>query len=530
MSGPRDDTLKKAQTKLSNLLTSLTSATAMTPERPTSSPVREPGDPQSPTIRVEKQQADPKLIDVLNRLASSLKMPFPNQTPNMLGKSAAFPFPNQLPQPVTLPPTPPGPNQQTPTPKLPTPQGPQQVATPAPKLPVMSQGPMPVAATPTKDDNRTGALPTVQEMMTLLTRAMKDGLKKQEDAAKTAPTWREKIFGTAAKEGPTEQEKTERVKAAKAKVVEAEEAVKTLPKKVERHEGKVAQAQDSYDNLPEGKRKERAKVRLEKAQEGMSEVKAKMQSAPEALKSAKDALGKAEGLGVGKDAVPGMVGNLTGDLKQEGAGGMAGLMKMKEGAGKVLSGAGKDSAGATLGGTASAVGGGVGMAVGAMGGGPVGAAVVGGLTKLATASFEAVDKLRGWADTLHESNMRFKEFSAAMAQVAANQEVREMQESQRRGDRRSGAAEKLADAKQDLNETLSPIFDAFDNIISTGLTEVIKVVTFGVQLLKRIVDPAEIFFGKQNDKDAGTEVTVPDWIESSIRDDFDNNTKNFNNW
>jgi hypothetical protein len=516
MNDRRDDTLKNSMAALNRALTSITSTTAMTADKPTSSQPREPAAPQSPNIRIN-QQADPKLIDVLKKVAESLKPMTLNRPPNVLDKTSAFPFPNQLPQPVTLPKT--------------LPQPPQQQQTPTPKTPSMPTGPMPVAPTQrTKDVNQTGALPSVQEFMASLIKAVRAGIEKQE-AVKPAPSWRERLFGTEAKPGVTEKEKTEKVNEAKTRVAKAEETVKNLPKKVERQEIKVAQAQDAYDRLPDNsKRKERAKVRLEKAQEGLTEVKEKMQAAPEALKSAKAALGQAEGMEVGKEAMPGMVGNLVGDLKKEGAGGMAGAMKMKDGLGKIAGGAGKDSAGASLGGMAEAAGGAAGMVAGAVGG-PAGSAFVGGLTKMATVTFEAVDKLRGWADTLHESNMRFKEFSAAMANVAANQEVREMMLSQERGDRRAGSAGKLADAKQDLTETLAPLFDSIDNLTGDIMTEVITILN---KVLKPVVEIATTvvkwFTWSTEEKVEEMDVRMPEWIESSIADDFTENIEGFNKW
>ena len=96
---------------------------------------------------------------------------------------------------------------------------------------------------------------------------------------------------------------------------------------------------------------------------------------------------------------------------------------------------------------------GIGSIMGAVGG-PVGQ--VGMLfAKLAEKTLVAVDFMQKYADSLHKVNMQFAEFSGSMAAVKAQQEVRDMQLSQERGERRANSAEYLAKGKSELARSTS---------------------------------------------------------------------------
>lgn len=84
--------------------------------------------------------------------------------------------------------------------------------------------------------------------------------------------------------------------------------------------------------------------------------------------------------------------------------------------------------------------------------------------KFIAAIGEGVEKLRDWNDKLHEANMKFAEFSASMARVQAEQQMRDIQLSQERGERRAESAQRLAEARHRLNRNLAPIEDAFANL------------------------------------------------------------------
>ncbi len=87
--------------------------------------------------------------------------------------------------------------------------------------------------------------------------------------------------------------------------------------------------------------------------------------------------------------------------------------------------------------------------------------VIGGLAKLGEVLTGAIDKLRIWGDKLHEGNMRFAEFSAAMTSVQVGQEVRDIEYSRERGEVRAHHAERLAEEKSRFRETFKHDEDAW---------------------------------------------------------------------
>ena len=124
------------------------------------------------------------------------------------------------------------------------------------------------------------------------------------------------------------------------------------------------------------------------------------------------------------------------------------------------------------------VAGGMGTIAGGVIGGAIagpGGAVAGGVVGVfAEKLMEATDKLQKWTHSLHDINMQFAEFSPAMAGVKARQEVRDIQLSGERGDRRAESAEKLAEAMNKLDRELAPIQDWFGdarNNIAAGMSD-----------------------------------------------------------
>lgn len=112
---------------------------------------------------------------------------------------------------------------------------------------------------------------------------------------------------------------------------------------------------------------------------------------------------------------------------------------------------------------------------GAMLSGPMGA-VVAPFMKLGEVVSNVVSQVQDWNESLHESNIRFSEFSGAMAQVKADQMVRDIEFSQERGDARAFSADKLAKAKHSMNQAMAPIDDALANMrneLGAALSEVL---------------------------------------------------------
>ncbi len=118
--------------------------------------------------------------------------------------------------------------------------------------------------------------------------------------------------------------------------------------------------------------------------------------------------------------------------------GVAGGFKAISGAGEMLGG---------MGGAAE----GLGAVLGPVG--AFGAALVGG-----------VEKLQEWSKSLHNANMQFADFSGSMAQVKANQDIRDEILNMRKGEARAGSAEHLAQGMNSLNEALAPIENGIANL------------------------------------------------------------------
>ena len=96
-------------------------------------------------------------------------------------------------------------------------------------------------------------------------------------------------------------------------------------------------------------------------------------------------------------------------------------------------------------------------------GGPVGL-TIGAVAKLGAGLAKSVEKLRDWNEGLHKANMAFAEFSGQMTTVQVEQEIRDMQLSRERGDRRASHARDLAEQKSKLDQKLA-VFEDFGSMI-----------------------------------------------------------------
>lgn len=77
------------------------------------------------------------------------------------------------------------------------------------------------------------------------------------------------------------------------------------------------------------------------------------------------------------------------------------------------------------------------------------------LGKLAEVTFGAVGKIRQFSEELYNTNIRFGEFSAAMAGVQARKEIRDIQYGIKQGNRLAPSTERLAEATAEYNRITS---------------------------------------------------------------------------
>lgn len=88
---------------------------------------------------------------------------------------------------------------------------------------------------------------------------------------------------------------------------------------------------------------------------------------------------------------------------------------------------------------------------------------------------DAIGSLRDWSDALHASNMQFVTFSASMAAIQAQMNVREAQLAHNRGERRAGSAALLAENRQQFLENTAVFEDVFADFkagVLSGMMEV----------------------------------------------------------
>lgn len=138
----------------------------------------------------------------------------------------------------------------------------------------------------------------------------------------------------------------------------------------------------------------------------------------------------------------GSVGGMAGGSKRNVSGGTQGGLPGASGMGEALGGLGD---------------------AGLKSGNPY-AMAAGAVAKLGEAGFKAVERLKDFADKLHDSNMQFAEFSGSMANVAAEQRTRDIEFSRQRGERRAESARYLAEGKSKLAENFAGFGDAGANL------------------------------------------------------------------
>ena len=108
-----------------------------------------------------------------------------------------------------------------------------------------------------------------------------------------------------------------------------------------------------------------------------------------------------------------------------------------------------------------------------------------GLAKLGEVAFGAVDRLKMWSHELHQANMRFAEFSGSMAMVQAEQQVRDISYSIRRGEARAGMAQQQAFWASAARESTADFEDMRANNQAALNTAMNQLFSIGQRWLRR---------------------------------------------
>jgi hypothetical protein len=108
-------------------------------------------------------------------------------------------------------------------------------------------------------------------------------------------------------------------------------------------------------------------------------------------------------------------------------------------------------------------------------GGPAGDLIT-KFSSMAKTVAESVDNLRRFDREILNASFRFAEYSAQMAAVEAQQEMRDIELGQRKGDAQAKSTERLAEAMSDLNNTMAPFENQWANFRNEILTKVTRIV------------------------------------------------------
>lgn len=158
---------------------------------------------------------------------------------------------------------------------------------------------------------------------------------------------------------------------------------------------------------------------------------------------------------------------------------------------------------------------GLGQSIAALGtasAGPIGVAVA-AIGVLGSVAAQSVQRLKDWGDQLHNANLQFAEFSAAMTEVQVMQEIRDMFLSRERGDRRAESAGKLAEAKHRLNEQTSVLEDKWANLKADILVPFLDLATTGVTYINDILKWLEKW-GLIRSKEEDDKINSKEWLDA----------------
>jgi hypothetical protein len=76
---------------------------------------------------------------------------------------------------------------------------------------------------------------------------------------------------------------------------------------------------------------------------------------------------------------------------------------------------------------------------------------------------QATNNLQIWSKEMHDTNIRFADFSVSMTRVMVESEIRQMEISRRHGEARAESAKALAESKDELDKQMAPLTDSMAN-------------------------------------------------------------------
>ncbi len=114
--------------------------------------------------------------------------------------------------------------------------------------------------------------------------------------------------------------------------------------------------------------------------------------------------------------------------------------------------------------------------------------------------------IEDWGDALLDSKRGLAEFSGTLAQIYAQADVREIRRGMETGHAISSSTASLADARQDLKDSLAPLQNAVTNVSNVVVEKLTRLLVVGVNIFNKmpiISDLVDAFAGMEDEKAVG---------------------------
>lgn len=303
--------------------------------------------------------------------------------------------------------------------------------------------------------------------------------------------------------GPAKEESAmARMHSSERQMHKAQATIYGYPADRNRADAELTQAEAEYSLIKSGQMKgdeREAAQRIERAKAKVSSVDQAFNTAPVKYEQAQKSYGAAQDdLEASQNPMNKAMAAFD-VIKNSSIG--RGVSAIGEGVGKSAEAVKNDQVGGALGGML----GGVGNAL-MMSGNPF-AMAGGAVLKFGEQTLKTIDAVREFAQGMHNANMGFAEFSASMAIVQADKEVRDIELSMKRGDRRAASAGYLAESMSRFDQQVTPITDALAGIANNATGVLLDMLG---QILTPVAGLARWFIGEEKpmkdnvEKDVGS--------------------------
>lgn len=138
--------------------------------------------------------------------------------------------------------------------------------------------------------------------------------------------------------------------------------------------------------------------------------------------------------------------------------------------------------------------------------------VVEPVAKFGEVLFGTIDKIKAWGDKLHQADMQFAQFSASMAKVMAEKEIRDLGLNMQRGETRARAAQYREESASRRDNALAPTVDLFSNATSL----IVGALNDGIAALMTPINNIYKLLGIKLPNPDGAVQPMGDWITRNV--------------